>query len=54
MKDAKVNNEDEVTDRDYAKFRDLVRDSKKLLYDGSNSTLLDAVLKFLKLKASNC
>ena len=54
MKDAEVNNEDEVTDRDYAKFRDLVQDSKKPLYDGSNCNLLDVVLKLLKLKASNC
>ena len=40
MKDAEVNNDDEVTDRDYAKFRDLVWDSKKPLYDGQQLHLV--------------
>lgn len=51
LHEVKANNEDEYTEGEFAKYQELVRDSKKPLYPGSKMTLLDSVLKLLKLKA---
>ena len=54
MRDVEVNNEDPCSDREYAKFQELVQNSKKQLFPGSNVSLLDTVVRLLKVKASNC
>lgn len=53
-KDVKAINEDEYTDLENAKFKDVVQDYKKPLYDGCNMSLLHAMLKLLTIKVNNC
>ena len=56
VRDAETNNDYEYTDGDFAKFQNLVRDSKTPLYPGCNTgfSVLNSVLKLLKLKATHC